>query len=172
MEKCKEPAMVLSMINSLGLVGAVTYFYKQNEAAKIEIARLSESIKSLSNRIHNIEKGEQTKAETMLVLNNKVRELGGVVEDITNEDLENLENDVKEIIGALEENDINVNIEKPSTGGKRRGSSKQSSRRTTDDERKTDSRRRSVKQQTPRKENLSYEEDDLDIVGQMRRRQN
>ena len=130
--------------------------------------KIKEKAKFEYERILEIEKSDQTKTESLLLLNNKVKELDGVIDDIATEELEAFDSNIKEIIDTLSDHDIVV--EKPHSNSKKKGKNS-SNRRHTDDDRRTDSSRRTPRSntQTPRKD-LTFEEDDLDLIGQMRRR--
>jgi hypothetical protein len=57
MDKVKEPAMVLSAINSVALVGAISYFYKQQQEARQDITKLGKTLDSVLRVLTETQKG-------------------------------------------------------------------------------------------------------------------
>lgn len=171
MEKCKEPAMVLSILNTIGLFVSVGYLYKQNEALKTQMEGLGTSSIACARKIQEIEKSEQNTRESLMSLNNKIKELGENIEELTCEDINNLEMDIREIIEVMGQNEMVV--ERPSVSTKRRSGDRRyqgTSRRQEEEKRyETQSRRtsRSTREreretsQTPRREQIFEDEDDL-----------
>jgi len=136
MEKIKDPAMLLSIANSIGLVGITAYFYKQIEAQRLDLLKLSQTLTVMAQKMTVTEKEDQGRKEALHVLNNQIREINQNLENVpTFEFADNMDYDLNEIIDAL--NEAGINVDRPSQvvrsrrGGERR---KQSRRMNDEDE--------------------------------------
>lgn len=120
MEKLKEPSMLLSVANSIGLVGTTAYFYKQYESLKLEQTKMQQTIQGIIRKMSDMEKGDQNKGEALHTLNDQVKRINGQLDEIpTFNNIDDLDMDLSEIIAVLNENDIP--IERPSQGRMRSG---------------------------------------------------
>ena len=109
MDKLKEPAMLLSVVNSVSLVGTTAYFYKQLEAIYAELAKTTQSLTGIVAKITEMERGNQQKSEALHVLGDQLKRVSERISDLPSlDDVEELEENVQDIVLALEDNDILV----------------------------------------------------------------
>ena len=198
MEKLKDPAMLLSVANSIGLVGSTAYFYKQLEAIRLDMVKMSQTLTAVLRKVAEIEKGEQHKSETVHALGDQIKRLNEQIERLPSfGDFDNIDLDLTEIVDVLMEN--NISIERPSQASRgRRSGDRRDSRREPSVERRydrnprtpmtrsrpdttRDSDTRAQSARTPRNprdqrpqtvkqdtRDVSYD-DDLDLIGEVRR---
>jgi TolA-binding protein len=203
MEKLKDPAMMLSVANTVGLVGTTVYFYKQHEAIRLDMIKMSQTLQGVLRKIAEMEKGEQHKGEALHTLNDQIKRINDEIEDISQlGDVENLKMDLSEVVAVLSENNINVERPSETTRYTRRSGDRKASRRDSDvDERdrreqtrrpnqrasesskpeinrdverdRTQSKRSSSVREPRSSQQTSslYEEDDADLIGEVRRQQ-
>jgi hypothetical protein len=113
METVKDPAMILSIINSVALAGNTFYFYKQLEAIRSDMQQITKTLNSIVTKFSEITKSDQNKHELITTLHGEVLRLDKSLKDLpVMEDVEVLNTDVDEIISALQQ--INIEIERPS----------------------------------------------------------
>jgi hypothetical protein len=113
MEKLKEPAMLLSVANSIGLVGTTAYFYKQLEAVRLDMVKMSQTLQGVLRKLSEIEKGDQNKGEALHTLNDQIKRINDQLEDIPSiNEIDGFDLDLSEIVTILSENSIQV--ERPS----------------------------------------------------------
>ena len=206
MEKLKDPAMLLSVANSIGLVGSTAYFYKQLEAVRIDMVKMSQTLTAVLRKISEMEKGEQHKSETVHALSDQIKRLNEQIERLPSFDhVDNLDLDLSEIVEILAEN--NITVERPSQAprGRRSGDRRDPYRRESDVDdkrydrtqrtttlksrgdtsRDLDSRQQSGRtprtqpalrdqptqrqQSTPKQTYGESYDDDLDLIGEVRR---
>lgn len=123
METIKDPAMILSVANSIGLVGSIYYTYKQLEGLRTDVNKLHQNLTTILRKVAELEKGDQAKTESLHALSDEIKRIN---ENISNIPLDSIESDFIEIVSILEENEIYV--ERPSqprsryTSGDRRSS--------------------------------------------------
>ena len=105
MDKFKDPAMLLSIADAVGLVGVTFYFYKQLESMRSDLTKTNQSVSGILHKLNEMEKGDRNRNETLQTLNEEVRRLGYELEDLSSmEDI--LDEDLEEIIKVLEKNNI------------------------------------------------------------------
>jgi TolA-binding protein len=113
MEKLKDPAMILAITANIGVVGTSAYFYKQLEAIRADLVKMSQTLTGVVRKLAEMEKGDQHKGEALHTLNDQVKNINQAIEDLPSfESIDNLDIDLNEIIAVLEEN--NIPIERPS----------------------------------------------------------
>lgn len=113
MEKIKDPAMLLSMTNSVGLVGITAYFYKQLEAQRNDMNKISQALGQVVKKLSEMEKGEQNRSEALHGLNDQIKQINDQIEDLPSfETLSDIDLDLSEIVSALDE--ANIIVERPS----------------------------------------------------------
>lgn len=100
MEKVKDPAMMLSLGNTVGLIGASAYFYKQNEALKEEVAELKTTIKNLTGKLEYLSKEIIKKDDKITTIDRKVRNM--------NSNFDTIEYDIDEIVEDLNAHEIQI----------------------------------------------------------------
>jgi len=197
MEKLKDPAMLLSVANSIGIVGTTAYFYKQLEAQRLDLIKLSQTLTAVTRKVAEMEKGEQNKGEALHSLNNQIKEVNQQLENMpTFEHIENLDQDLTEITSVLEDNDIPIDRPSQVVRPRRRGGDRgPTSRRQDDDDRQSTSARRATGRSSdrssardegrisgrddirgpPRREPRPRQEtnydDDIDLISQVRQQQ-
>lgn len=155
MEKLKDPAMLLSLANSIGLVGSTAYFYKQLEAVRADMVKISQTLTGVLRKLSEMEKGEQQKGEALHTLNDQIKHINQQVSDLPSfEFADNVEFDLDEIVAALSDHDIHVERAAPVQRGygqpRRSGDRRGPARRALSDPELDDRRdtRRSVRSQS------------------------
>lgn len=192
MEKLKDPAMSLSLANSVALVGSTIYFYRQLEVMRADMVKVTQTLNGLVRKIAEIDKIDQQKSEALHLLNDQVKSIGDSLDNLgSSEAVETVEMDLTELYNALNEN--NIVVERPSyfQRSRRSGDRRFNSRRDTDfEDRRDTSRKASLRSQpsrdtetkvrtptsgrsTPKREPVvdspSLYEEDTDLIGEVRR---
>lgn len=103
MEKLKDPAMVLSIVNTVGLVGGIYYSYKQIETLNLEIDKLNNNLKAVVTNMAEIKKLNKTTNDQTQLLTNQVNQINRTVDNLSG-----LTDDVSNIIDTLYEYEIEV----------------------------------------------------------------
>jgi cell fate (sporulation/competence/biofilm development) regulator YmcA (YheA/YmcA/DUF963 family) len=133
MEKFKDPAMLLSVANSIALVGTTAYFYKQLEATRLDLGKVAQTLQGVLRKLSEMEKNEQHKGEALHTLNDQIKRINEQLEEMPSlNETDNMDMDLSEIIAVLSENSIVV--ERPSQVGRysRRSGDRKQSRRDSD----------------------------------------
>lgn len=151
MEKLKDPAMLLSVANSIGLIGTTAYFYKQLEAIRLDMVKMSQTLTGVLRKISEMEKGEQNKSEALHVLNDQIKRINEQIDELPSFDaIDNMDIDLSEIIAVLEEN--NISVERPSqiqrsrrSGDRRAPNRRNATEPDVDDRREVAARRITVR---------------------------
>lgn len=105
--------MLLSIANSLGLIGTTAYFYKQLEAVRLDMVKLSQTLTGVLRKVAEMEKGDQHRSEALHALNDQVKKINDQLEEFPSLDMtDNMELDLTEIIAVLEDN--NIQVDRPS----------------------------------------------------------
>lgn len=113
MEKLKDAAMLLSIANSIGLVGTTAYFYKQIEAVRLDMVKMSQTMTGVLRKLSEMEKGDQHKTEALHALNDQIKRINDQIDDLPSFDsMDNIDLDLTEIIAVLEDN--NIQVDRPS----------------------------------------------------------
>jgi hypothetical protein len=122
MEKLKDPAMLLSIANSIGLVGTTAYFYKQIEAIRSDMVKISQTLTGVLRKITEMEKGEQNKSEVLHTLTDQIRHINEEINALPLPGtIDNMDLDLTEILAVLEEHDIIVDRPSQASYGRRSG---------------------------------------------------
>ena len=103
MEKLKDPAMVLSIVNTVGLVGGIYYSYKQIETLNLEIDKLNNNLKAVVSNMAEIKKLNKTTSDQTQLLTNQMNQINTTVHNLSS-----LTDDVSDIIDTLYEHEIEV----------------------------------------------------------------
>lgn len=128
MEKMKDPAMLLSTADAIALVGVSYYFYKRLESTDAEIARISSGLAGLSNKVMELDKSlkgsDSTFTNTFVSTKKLIGDLERKLNDIPStipsmEDIYHLEDNIHEIVDALSQKQINVNLSSKKRSGDR-----------------------------------------------------
>lgn len=167
MEKLKDPAMVLSGVNSLFLIGITAYFYKEVQTLHGDVGKVTQAMNGLITKLADIQKTDIHKTELLHNMNEKVKVLTEDISQVPSfEEFNGIDMDIEEIVAMLREN--NIIVERPSltprprrSGDRRRGTADQDVY-----ERTRDTPRSSLRQ--PRR---TTQQDDLDVIGEVRRQQ-
>ena len=142
----KDPALILSTVDFLALLGAGWYFYKRNEELELKIAGLQKGFSTLTLKMANYDKAQQHRNDGLVTLNDRIKELGETMQQLpSTEHLENITEDVEEIVTALQEN--NIDIELPSQMNRAKAS-RRSARSDVDDNRTSSYGRRTGSRST------------------------
>lgn len=184
MEKIKDPAMVLSVVNSVGLVGVTAYFFKQVESIKADMIKINQNFSTVLRKVSEIDKKDQDKGESIHVLNDQIKKLNEEISYLPSLDaFEHIEEDLTDIMDELEQHDIY--IEKPVKNYSRRTNDNRDNRRNGDrryskkesqnrkpQQREVDSRPGRSRSRAPRPSNdpTSFE-DDQDLIDSVRNQQ-
>lgn len=111
MEKLKDPTMLISLANTAGLVGITAYFYKQNEALRAEIVKLSNTMNAVSKKVIEMEKGTIQKGEVLQSFSSQLKEVNQKLESTPQlENFEDIQYDIEELVNVLRENNIQCDI--------------------------------------------------------------
>lgn len=143
MDKIKDPAMLLSIVNSAALVGTTAYFYKQMEAMRADMLKITQTLSGVVRKLTEIEKTDQHKNESLHALNDQIKSINGALENMPSPDvINNLDQDLEEIIEVMEDN--NITIERPSQNTKpyRNNDRRSRSRRDNEYDEKKDHNRK------------------------------
>lgn len=189
MEKMKDPAMLLSLANTAAIVGTAVYFYKQVEAVRLDMVKVSQTLNGVLRKISEMEKGDQNSNEALHALNEQIKNINDQIIDLPSfDDVANADMDITEIIEILEDN--NIVVKRPSQSQRVRRSGDRRApppRRPTVDPETDETPRRSAlrasertprvdssrdfdqRQQRPRTTPQPNYEDDTDLIGEVRR---
>ena len=102
-ETLKDPAMVLSVVNTVGLVGGIYYSYKQIETLNQEIDKLNNNLKAVVSNMAEIKKLYKTTNDQTQSLTNQMNQINRTVDNLSS-----LTDDVSDIIETLYEHEIEV----------------------------------------------------------------
>lgn len=195
MEKFKDPAMLLSVANSIGIVGTTAYFYKQLESVRTDLMRTSQAIVALTRKLGEMEKADQHQSETLRQVNEQIKRINETLADMPSFDnIADVESDLSEIVAVLDENSIIV--ERPSQLGRQIRSGDRRDRRparltsevesrpyvrgltdrTRDQERRPQTQPRPQQQQQQQQRPYPNDQrhetgDDIDLISQVRMQQ-
>lgn len=142
MERLKDPSMLLSVTNTVALIGTTAYCYKQLESFRLDMIKMSQTITGLVRKITEMEKTDQNKNEGLHALSDQLKRINQQLEDVpTFEALDNLEIDLNEIVAVLGEKEIHV--ERPSLAPRvrRSGDRRSTTRRFDEVEERREERR-------------------------------
>lgn len=114
MDKLKDPALVVSVVDLVGLIGLAGYFYKQNEYLKEDILKISNSLDATISKLREIEKKNDVTCEGLQLLNDQVKTTKHNMNNSPNyTDIDNIENNIENIMRGLKDNNINVESTMP-----------------------------------------------------------
>jgi len=137
MERLKDPTMLLTIANTIGIVGSTAYFYKQMEAMRLDMIKISQTLTACARKIGELEKADQHKGESLRTLNDEVKRINQQIESIPSfETIDGLDADLDEIVSVLDASDITV--DRPSQIPRQRIGK----RRTEDNDDRRDNSRR------------------------------
>lgn len=109
MDKIKDSSMLLSIINSVGLVGITFYFYKQLESIRSDLFRVTQTLSGVVKKVTDLDKINQSENEMLRNLNRQIKKINQKIEEIPSLDsIDDLKLDINEIFKTLENNDIIV----------------------------------------------------------------
>lgn len=114
MDKIKEPAMMLSLLDAVAIVGIIVYSYKQFEAIQLGMDSTNLTLKNLSKRVMEEKSDKQERLNYLTDLVGRFDDMEKFVE----ENFNNIELDLVEIVDSLAEN--NIEIDRPSQSKGRR----------------------------------------------------
>lgn len=122
--------MILSIANTVGIIGVGVYTYRQIATVQAELVELTKHLTNVAKRVGELEAMGQRLGDLARVvgeLNNNLGQLTAQVDEApTAEDVDYLAEDVEAIIAAVAENGITVERSEPprrdsrSRGGRRR----------------------------------------------------
>lgn len=160
MEKVKDPAMMLGVANSVGLVGSIYYFYKEIQAIRADQVKIARNVEKLIKSVGELEKNEQGRLETIKSVSTQVREMDKAINMLpSNDDLEQMGEEIEAVVQALNQSEIKLDL--PHMGRK------PDKRSRRDDEKRV---RHGRSRTTPRRSTYqSNSDDDVDdLISQAR----
>jgi len=180
MDSLKRPEMIVSVATATGLVGSVIYFYKRENAMQEELNKLSENLVSAINKIKTIQISTQTHDNHILQIveglkqlnsligehNKSIEDLGNTIKDLQNnfnthlDAIEDIRATLDEVIGSLEENNIQVSYPHNQWGRRQNRGKYQSSRKPVGSTQAKPKAKRQVRQKDPESEDPDLNEDD------------
>lgn len=111
MEQLKDPATLLSIINSIGIAGSTFYFYKQGETFQLNIDKIQQSLTVCVGKNKELDQGYRQLVEGLRLLSEQVKAINGKIEDLPNHDnIRMIDDDLEEIIETLQEHNIDVQL--------------------------------------------------------------
>ena len=193
METLKDKAMYLTVANSVGLFGATTYFYRQLETMKLDMVKISQTLTGIVRKLSEIEKGDQNKTEALHTLNEQIKRMNDELESIQLIDI--IDNDIDELVNVLQDN--NINFDRPSQQNKKQNKKQNNFRRDNDEKKDVRGLRKPIKNDKfidktrgdsfrdrdvdnysnsrlskDQRKPIKYEEDeDEDLIGEVRKHQ-
>ena len=115
MEKLKDPAMILSVVNTLGMIGTTAYFFKQIEAIRLDMVKMSQALSGVLRKISETEKGDQHQNEALHTLNDQIKHINDNIQELPTfqelpsfDDFSMLDADIVEILRVLADKDIQI----------------------------------------------------------------
>lgn len=183
MEKMKDPAMLLSLANTAAIVGTSVYFYKQVEAVRLDMVKVSQTLNGVLRKISEMEKGDQNNNEALHALNEQIKHINDQIVELPSfDEVANFDMDITEIIEVLGEN--NISVKRPSQSQRVRRSGDRRAPRRAIHEQEIDETPRRSNPRTPRTEGSTGLEprrprpqqtpqpnydDDSDLIGEIRK---
>lgn len=111
MDKLKDPAMALSLANTAGLVGVTAYFYKQMEAMRADMIKVSQTLGGVVKKVTEMEKGDQNQREALHTLNNQIKDMTASLKEMPSiNDFEDLNYDMQEVMDVLAESGMSLDF--------------------------------------------------------------
>ena len=121
MEKLKDPAIMLSVANMVGLVGTTAYFYKQLESLRADMVALSRTMQTVVKKLDEVQRTDQRKSELVNELDREVSRMSELVNELPSFELtDNIDRDLEEVYKVLGDNGMGA--DRPSQERSRRGS--------------------------------------------------
>jgi hypothetical protein len=127
MDSIKKPEMLLSLSNTVAIIGSVIYFYKQISSLNAEVEKLTEMLKTSVKKLTALQEKtltpEQVK-EALVPFGQKVEQVhqtSSLVSETCMADLEYLEEALESLIDSLKEQGVEVSLPRKKKGGKRAG---------------------------------------------------
>jgi len=114
-DRLKDPATLLSVVDAIGLVGATYYFYKQNESLRADMQKMSQSIGAMVKKLGELEKTSQQNVEAVRVLNEQIKPINEQMKQFSDTitDMSGMEEDLEMITATLEKHNIPIEDTKP-----------------------------------------------------------
>lgn len=110
METVKKPEVLLTVGNTVAIVGVSVYFYKQIAALKSELSELTEHLKTSVKKFQNIQENVASKTEMekyLTALNLKIEQTQKNIQDMDSGDgLELLEDALEDLSELLTESGV------------------------------------------------------------------
>jgi hypothetical protein len=116
MEKLKDPAMILSLVNSGGIIASYYTLNKQIEALRTDMTQLTLVLNGLVKKIAEMERGEQNKTEVMQNINQQILTITDQVNDLSGNDLGAIEQDIREIADTLRDDGFDLDLPSENSG--------------------------------------------------------
>jgi hypothetical protein len=112
MESAKQPATIISLANSIGLVGVTVYFYKQLALMQAQLAQLNTHLSTAIKELEGLKKTGphiQQLGQAISELNNGLGKLDTLVKTLPiMDDVDVIGDDVDNVIQTLEQSGITV----------------------------------------------------------------
>ncbi len=110
MDRIREPSTILSIGNSVSILALAMYFYKQTEALKVEVSAITDALQTVAEKLSVVEKSVGDKTDFLQTFGEKIKEVNEKIEDIPSTIDEVISSDMSEIVKALANYDIQVDI--------------------------------------------------------------
>lgn len=112
MDKLKEPSMLLSVVNTVGMVGAVAYLYKQIEAMRLDYLKMAENMNKIGQKIIQMEKGNRDNSDIIHKLTEEMKKLNDTIENVPRfEDVNDIKQDIDDVVSSLCDHNINIELQ-------------------------------------------------------------
>lgn len=112
MESAKQPATIISLANSIGLVGVTVYFYKQLALMQVQLAQLNTHVSTAIKELDALKKTGphiQQLGQAIGELNTGLGKIDALVKTLpVMDDIDVLGDDVDNVIQTLEQSGITV----------------------------------------------------------------
>lgn len=111
MEKIKDPAMILSIVDAAAIVGLTAYTYNAIKEVKEKQVEQTKTIQTLLTKINRLENDRKGLDNTVNTIDNEVKSLrDDVSSSSTIEQLDELQADLEAIVTTLKDKQIEVKL--------------------------------------------------------------
>lgn len=121
MEKFKDPAMLVALMDFLAIAGTSVYFNKELEKFRTDRQKDTQTLTSLSRQMGEMFKSSQGYMEELSHIKEDVKEIKEQLNELPSaQDMQDLDQDLDEIVSAMNEADIPVDRPSKRRSGDRR----------------------------------------------------
>lgn len=108
METLQKPEMILGIINSLAILSSSAYLFQQVQSIKAQVETISKQVESMTDQVTKNVDGSTAIKDHVKKLTDELNN----IQERTMTEKEETEEQLKKILEALEENDIEVDSRK------------------------------------------------------------